>query len=121
MRDGVSIVICCYNAAKLLPQTLACLATQRFSTTAPLSEVIVVDNVSSDETAKVALECWPTDCPIPLRVVFEATPGLTHARLRGIAEARHEIVCFVDQDNRVSADWIEKVSTVMEEHRAVGA
>jgi glycosyltransferase involved in cell wall biosynthesis len=121
MCEGVTIVICAFNSARLLPQTLACLATQRFSTTPPPSEVIVVDNASSDETAKVALESWPSDCPIPLRVVHERTPGLTQARLRGIAEARYEIICFVDQDNRVSPDWIETVATVMAEHAEVGA
>src|ERR1700730_10550558 len=121
MSEGVSIVICCYKAAKLIPQTLACLAAQRLSTTAPPSEVIVVDNASPDETATVALESWPSDCPIPLRVVHERTPGLTYARLRGIAEARYEIVCFVDQDNRVSPDWIETAATLMAEHAEVGA
>ena len=121
MHEGVTIVICCYKAAGLLPQTLACLAAQRFSATAPPSEVIVVDNSSPDETAKVALESWPSECSIPLRVVFELTPGLTHARLRGLAEARYEIVCFVDQDNRVSPDWIETASTLMAEHGEVGA
>ena len=121
MSEGVSIVICCYNAGRLLPQTLACLAAQRLSTAPPPAEVIVVDNASSDETARVALDSWPSDCRIPLRVVHEPTPGLTHARLRGIAEARYEIVCFVDQDNRVAPDWIETVATVMAEHGEVGA
>ncbi len=121
MSEGVSIVICCYKAARLLPQTLACLAAQRFSTTATPAEVIVVDNASPDETARVALESWPSDCPIPLRVVHERTPGLTYARLRGIAEARYEIVSFVDQDNRVSPDWIETVAKLMAEHCEVGA
>jgi glycosyltransferase involved in cell wall biosynthesis len=121
MPEGVSIVICCYKAAGLLPQTLACLAAQRFSTTAPASEVIVVDNSSPDETAKVALESWPAECSIPLRVVFEPNRGLTYARLRGLAEARYEIVCFVDHDNRVSPDWIETAASVMAAHPEVGA
>jgi glycosyltransferase involved in cell wall biosynthesis len=121
MPEGITVVICCYKAAGLLPQTLACLAAQRFSTTAPPLEVIVVDNSSPDETAKVAVENWPSDCATPLRVVFEPTPGLTHARLRGLAEAKYEIVCFVDQDNRVSPDWIETASNLMAEHGDVGA
>ena len=121
MGERVTVVICAYNAAGLLPQTLACLAAQRFSTTPPAWEVIVVDNLSSDETSRVASESWPSDCPIPLRVVCETTPGLTFARLRGIAEAQYEIVCFVDQDNRVSPDWIETASTLMAEHGEVGA
>jgi glycosyltransferase involved in cell wall biosynthesis len=121
MPEGVTVVICCYQAARLLPQTLACLAAQRYSTVAPPWEVIVVDNASPDETAKVAVKSWPSECAVPLRVVFEPTRGLTHARLRGLAEARYEIVCFVDHDNRVSPDWIETVSALMAEHGEVGA
>lgn len=121
MREGITIVICCYKAERLLPQTLACLAAQQLSSTPPAAEVIVVDNASPDETARVALECWPRDCPIPLRVVHEGTLGLTHARLRGIAEARYELICFVDQDNHVSPDWIETVVALMAEHDEVGA
>jgi glycosyltransferase involved in cell wall biosynthesis len=121
MPEGVSIVICCYKAAKLLPQTLACLAAQQLSSTAPPVEVIVVDNASPDDTPTVAWESWPSDCPIPLRVVHEGTPGLTYARLRGIAEANYDLVCFVDQDNRVRPGWIETVVAVMAEHAEVGA
>lgn len=121
MSEGISIVICSYNGARLLPQTLACLAAQQFANAPPACEVIVVDNASADETSQVAFESWPADCPIPLRVVSEPTPGLTFARLRGIAEARHEIICFVDQDNQVARDWIEKVANIMTEHEEVGA
>jgi len=36
-----------------------------------------------------------------------------------IAEARYEIHFFVDQDNHVSDNWIESVSTLMAEHKEV--
>lgn len=121
MSEGVTIVICSYNGAQLLPETLACLSRQQLSTLAVPTEVIVIDNASTDDTATVALESWPTDCSIPLRVVHEPKSGLTCARVRGINEARYDIVCFVDSDNRVNPDWIETVAQLMAEHRDVGA
>ena len=120
-QEGVSIVVCCHNSARLLPETLSHLAAQQFSSSPPSCEVIVVDNASTDETAKIARECWPDDCPIPLRIVPEPKLGLSNARLRGIAEANYSIVCFVDDDNLVSHDWAEIVSRVMSEHSEVGA
>ncbi len=119
--EGVSIVICCHNSARLLPKTLAHLAVQKFSPSQPPCEVVVVDNASTDRTSEIARESWPGDCPIPLRVVREPALGLTFARLRGIAEAKHEIVSFVDDDNRVNSDWVETVSGVMSAHPEVGA
>ena len=121
MQEGVSIVVCCHNSARLLPETLSHLAAQQFSSAPPSCEVIVVDNASTDDTVKVARECWPDDRPIPLRIVPEPKLGLSNARLRGIAEAKYSIVCFVDDDNLVNDDWAEIVSRVMSEHPEVGA
>src|SRR5258708_21626117 len=121
MTEGVSIVVCCHNSERLLPETLACLAGQQFSNAPPACEVIVVDNASTDRTSGIARDSWPTDCRIPLRIVPEPALGLTPARLRGISEAEYEFICFVDDDNRVSPDWIENVFRVMREHPNVGA
>ncbi len=121
MSESVSIVVCCHNSARLLPETLACLSAQQFSASQPGCEVIVVDNASSDDTSAVARARWPGDSPIPLRVVAEPKLGLSNARRRGIAETKYEIICFVDDDNRVSSDWIENVARVMSERPEVGA
>jgi glycosyltransferase involved in cell wall biosynthesis len=121
MSEEVSIVVCCHNSERLLPETLAHLAAQKFSGTRIRCEVIVIDNGSTDQTARVASESWPDGCEIPLRVVAEPKLGLTNARTRGIAEARYDIVCFVDDDNRVDADWVAEVSNVMTQHPEVGA
>lgn len=82
---------------------------------------MVVDNASTDQTADVAVASWPEDCPIPLKIIQESTLGLTAARLRGIAEASYDFICFVDDDNRVSPDWIETAFQVMNAHPEIGA
>lgn len=121
MPDGVSIVVCCHNSTRLLPETLACLAAQQFSSTPPPCEVIVVDNASTDQTSEIARASWPAEARIPLRILNEPTLGLTAARLRGIAQAKYEFICFIDDDNRVGSDWIEAVFRVMTEHPRVAA
>ena len=120
MSEGVSIVVCCHNSARLLPDTLSRLSAQKLSP-GRSCEVIVVDNASTDTTATVARECWPAACPINLRIVLEPSLGLSKARRRGIAEAQYEIICFVDDDNRLDPEWVEIVSRVMNEHPEVGA
>ena len=44
------------------------------------------------------------------RYVREARPGLDWARRRGAAEARHDIVAYVDDDVRVDSWWLHGVS-----------
>src|SRR5665213_2174739 len=73
-------------------------------------EVIVVDNASTDDTAKVALGDTATRClrhrGVELRVVGEPRQGTTHARIRGVREAHSELVCFLDDDNIPDCEYI---------------
>jgi glycosyltransferase involved in cell wall biosynthesis len=115
---GVSVVVCCHNSAPRLPATLAHLAAQDASVD---WEVVVVDNGSTDDTAAVARSSWPSTTPAPLRIVREARLGLIHARARGLAEARFEIVAFVDDDNWLSPDWLQLAASIMRAHPEVGA
>lgn len=121
---GVSVVICCYNSASRLPQTLAHLAAQQ-ATVGLMNpvpwEVIVVDNASTDQTALLALNLWPADAPAPLRVVQEPQLGLIHARIRGFCEARFELVSFIDDDNWPCPCWVATISGLMRQHPTVGA
>jgi hypothetical protein len=117
---SVSVVICTYNGTARLPQTLAHLAAQE-NTGSIAWEVIVVDNASTDGTAEVARRCWPPDAPAPLRIVDEPRLGLSNARGRGLVEASHEIVSFVDDDNWVADSWVRTVSELMSLDPALGA
>lgn len=116
---GVSVVICCHNSAQKLPQTLAHLAAQKVTELIPW-EVIVIDNASTDGTAQAAQDAWPQDS-VALRVIHESQLGLSYARWRGFREAKYEFVCFVDDDNWVSPEWVQTVFEVMSEHEEVGA
>jgi glycosyltransferase involved in cell wall biosynthesis len=117
---GVSIVICCYNSAKRLPDTIKHLIKQEV--TLGISwEVIVVDNASTDNTAQIAQSLWTLNDLTPLRVVKEPRPGLNHARIKGINEAKYEIVSFLDDDNWAPTNWVKLVLEIMTKHPEVGA
>lgn len=103
MARGISVVICSHNGATRLPPTLAHLKAQ-VSCPVPW-ELLIIDNGSTDDTAKVAQACWNGASP-PLRLVRESTLGLRHARERGLKEAQYEFIAFVDDDNWVAPDWI---------------
>lgn len=117
---GVSVIICCHNSARRLPQTLAHLASQDTDGSPPW-EVIVVDNASTDDTAELARARWPEHHPAPLRVVYEPRLGLSNARQRGFSEAKYEVVGFVDDDNWVCAEWVRTAAEVMARQPRIGA
>src|SRR5712691_9859692 len=117
---GVSVIVCCHNSASRLPATLTHLAGQRYEGRFAW-EVILVDNASSDGTARFARELWPHDAPASLRVVHEARLGLAYARRRGVSEANYEFLSFVDDDNWVCPNWVQLVWDLMMQHPEVGA
>jgi glycosyltransferase involved in cell wall biosynthesis len=117
---GVTVVICCHNSTALLPATLEHLSRQ---TVAPGVnwEVVVVDNASTDGTSDLARRLWPVSIRTSLRAVIEPQPGVAHARVRGMTEARYDIISFIDDDNWVNPGWVQTVFDVMRSHPEVGA
>ena len=96
---GISIIICCYNSAKRLPETLAHLANQQVDGGVRW-ELILVNNNSTDETEVVAQNLWGAlGSPAPLKIFEEPLPGLSYARNNGMKKAIYEVFLFCDDDN----------------------
>ena len=110
-----SIIVCTYNRAESLKDTLAALARLEASPERTW-EVVVVDNNSRDHTKQVVeatQQTWPR-----LRYVFESAQGLSHARNRGIAESTGEVILFTDDDVLPESDWLEITLAGLEKYQA---
>lgn len=110
-----SIIVCTYNRADSLKDTLQALREQ---ITAPelLWEVLVVDNNSSDHTRQVVEEMrqsWSR-----LRYTSEKQQGLSHARNHGIGKATGEILLFTDDDVLPEPDWLAVTLAGIDKYQA---
>lgn len=106
---AVSVVIPARNAAGTIRTTIASLLAQTY----PDWEAIVVDNGSDDGTADVVADTAAGDPRI--RVVAEPRPGVGAARNRGLAEAREELVLFLDADDYLEPLAFERVVALLRE------
>jgi glycosyltransferase involved in cell wall biosynthesis len=97
-----SIVICTHNRADVVREAVE---TARREAGAASAEVIVVDNASTDDTPAV-LAALARENGGGLRIVAEPRLGLSVARNRGLAEARGEIVCYLDDDAVPHPGWL---------------
>lgn len=116
-----TVAIPTYNGATRLPKVLERLLTQ-IDTEHFTWEIIVVDNNSEDNTAKVVREYqanWPQ--AYPLKYVFEAEPGAAFARNRAVEEARGTLIGFLDDDNLPEPDWVAAAYEFGQAHPQAGA
>ena len=125
MVVDLTVAIPTYNGQKRLPEVLERLRTSCQTTIYPQNfswEVIVVDNNSTDDTAKVVQAYqanWSKD--YPLRYCFEPKQGAAFARKRAFEEARGTLVGFLDDDNIPAPDWIAAAYRFAQEHPEAGA
>lgn len=116
---GVSAIVCCHDSAEVIGESIAALASQRVPAGIGF-EVILVDNNCRDDTVARAHAIW-SQTPHPLRVIRETEPGLIYARRAGHDAARHDIVLYVDDDNVLAPDWVEKLPAIFSAHPRVAA
>jgi glucosyl-dolichyl phosphate glucuronosyltransferase len=98
-----TVLICTFNRAAMLAETLDTLAATRAATLR--WNVIVVDNNSSDAT-RDAVTSRIGRYPVKLRYVFEPRQGKSHALNAGLAATDASIVVFTDDDVRLSDGWL---------------
>jgi glycosyltransferase involved in cell wall biosynthesis len=117
---GISVIVCCYNSVGRIEATLQHLAHQ--ITRAELGrEVILVDNASTDHTASYAAEVWQgLGAPMPFKIVAEPLAGLSHARQRGIGEARYDYLVFCDDDNWLDNDYLQVTADILSADASIG-
>lgn len=101
----LSIVIPVYNEEIHLGSCLESIMAQTISPT----EIIVVDNNSTDNSAKIAKE-------FPLvRVVNEKEQGVINARTTGFNVASGQIIGRIDAETRLEPGWVEKIHKIFQD------
>lgn len=112
----ISFIVPAFNEEQLIEQSLRSIADAVAANKAYgyKYEIIVVDNNSTDATAKLAKRAGA-------RVVFEPVNHIARARTAGANAARGDWLIFMDADCRMNAGLINDIFALIQQGKHVGA
>ena len=107
----ITLYIPCYNAEEYIDDILKAV----FNQTLPADEVIVVDDGSTDNTAKIA-------SGYPIRLIRHSeNRGLSASRNSAIKNSKAEFIASLDADCLPSPGWLQHLMQGLDAPRVAGA
>ncbi len=107
----ISIIVCTYNGSATIRDTLDGIKKLDY----PNYEVIVVNDGSKDNTAKIVEEYW-------VKLITTANRGLSSARNTGMYNAKGEILAYIDDDAYPDPQWLRYLAYAysVSDHGCIG-
>ena len=110
MSIKISAIICTHNRAIYLEKAVESLIDQ--SLPRDEYEIIVVDNVSSDNTKQVIEANNLQATGYKIKYIYEPTLGLSQSRNTGCEAAQGKYVAYLDDDAIADSRWLESILTI---------
>lgn len=104
MNTSVSIIVPVYNAEKFLSECVESILAQTYTN----FELLLINDGSKDKSGDICDEYAAKDNRVSVRHI--ANGGVTAARKLGVEVAMGEWITFVDADDTIPADALERFS-----------
>lgn len=99
----ISVLVAVYNVEEFLPQCLDSILSQTYKNL----DILVVDDGSKDGSGKICDDYAKKDDRV--RVIHQKNKGLSSVRNVGVIKSKGDLICFVDGDDYVALDYVEKL------------
>lgn len=110
-----SVIIPLYNKAPYIEKALRSVLDQSYTD----FELIVVDDGSTDESAKAA-EAVLSNSTVDCQLVRQENAGVSTARNNGVARSKGDYLCFLDADDWWAPTFLERMDWLIEEYPEAG-
>ena len=107
----VTVLVAVYNAAPFLNRCLESLSCQTLTDI----QVVCIDDCSTDNSLSLLLEYSARE-PRAEVIHLDVNSGQAHARNKGLERAKGKYICFLDSDDWMSEDCLEKAVDCFEHH-----
>lgn len=116
MPELVTVIIPCYNLGRYLPEALASVVAQSY----PRWEALIVDDGSTDGSARVAEAEIARYPGRPIRLIRQSNRGLSATRNTGMAAGRGAYAIALDADDRLTPGMLAAAVAAIEQRPQVG-
>ncbi len=107
-KNLVSIIIPVYNCEEFLEETIHSAINQTW----PETEILIVDDGSTDNSVAVAKKFESDHC----KIIKQPNKGACAARNHGFKESKGAYIQFLDGDDLLSSDKIETQVKILQRH-----
>ena len=107
MKDKISVIVPIYNVEKYLKRCIESLLNQSYTDL----EILLVDDGSPDNCGMICDEYGQKDSRV--RVFHKTNGGVASARNLALKEATGKYVSFVDPDDYVAPEYLERMYVVL--------
>lgn len=102
----ISVIIPAYNAASYLRRSVESVVSKQ-NTNDNETEVIIVENGSTDQTTEVAEELTKEYDNV---ILYHSPKGVSNARNLGIEKAKGEWIAFIDADDYLTSEGLKTLT-----------
>lgn len=108
MSPEISVIIPVFNSEKDLEECINSILCQSFSD----FEIILIDDGSSDHSFEICQRFCQIDSRV--HVVRQKNKGVSSARNNGIMHARGKYISFIDADDYIDSEFLNRAFQIME-------
>lgn len=108
----VSVIIPVYGVEQYLPECIQSILNQTYKNL----EIILVDDESKDKSPEICDGFAEKDARI--KVIHKKNGGAASARNIGLDNATGDYICFIDSDDTVKINYIERLLYIVKKYQA---
>lgn len=112
-KELISVIVPVYNVEAYMEKSLDSIRAQTYSNI----EVIVIDDASTDESGRICDAYEALDSRFRT-LHFPVNRGPSATRNEGIRRAKGSLIAFIDSDDYVEPNLLERLCQNMEENKA---
>lgn len=109
-NELISVIVPVYKVEQYLDRCVMSIVCQTYKNI----EIILVDDESPDRCPEIC-EAWAKK-DNRIKVLHKKNGGLSDARNAGLRTAAGRFICFVDSDDYIAADFVEKLYDLIAEY-----